>query len=85
MLEVRLPAIKKYQTIAGRAAIISFLLGVLIPTFAIITGRWSCPFGDGLLCTAGFVFLTGALSGALVGNVVALLLILIAKRRQSKN
>ena len=85
MLEVRLPAIKKYQTIAGVAAIISFLLGVLIPAFAIFTGRWSCPFGDGLLRTGGFVFLTGVLSGALIGNAVALLLILIAKRHQSKN
>ena len=72
---------RKYQTIAAVAAVIGFLVGTLIPAFIIGIGRWSCPFGPGVIRTGGFVLLAGILSAALVGNAVALLLIFIAKRR----
>lgn len=82
MLEIRLP-IKKYQRMTTIAAVIGFLLGVAVPALAFMTGRWSCPFGSGVIRTGGFILLTGALSAALIGNLAALLLIVIAKFRQS--
>ncbi len=84
MVEVQLP-IKKYQTTAAIAAVIGFLLGTLIPAFAFGMGYWLCPFGSGVIRVGGFVLLTGILSAALIGNGVALLLIFVAKFRQSSS
>ncbi|MBI1923703.1 hypothetical protein HYR99_05580 [Candidatus Poribacteria bacterium] len=84
MIEVQLP-IRKYQTTAGVAAVIGFLFGLLIPTVAFMTGHGSCPFGSGVIRVGGFVLLTGILSAALIGNGVALLLIFVAKFRQSSS
>lgn len=82
MREVRLP-IKKYQNITVIAAVAGFLLGALIPVFAFGQGYWSCPFGEGVIRVGGFVLLTGILGSFLAGNVAALLVIFIAKLRQS--
>ena len=82
MQEVRLP-IKKYQTITLIAAMVGFLLGALIPAFAFGKGYWSCPFGPGVIRIGVFVTLTGILGSLLAGNVVALLVIFIAKLRRS--
>ena len=82
MQEVRLP-IKKYQTITLIAAVAGFLLGVLIPAFAFGKGYWACPFGPGVIRVSTFVLLTGILGSLLAGNAAALLVIFIAKLRQS--
>lgn len=82
MQEVHLP-IKKYQTITVIAAVVGFLLGVLIPAFAFGKGYWSCPFGQGVIRIGVFVLLTGILSSLLAGNAAALLVIFIAKLRGS--
>ena len=82
MQEVQLP-IKKYQTITIIAAVIGFLLGTLIPAFAFGKGYWSCPFGEGMIRVGVFVLLVGILGALLIGNVAALLVIFIAKLRQS--
>ena len=82
MREVQLP-IKKYQNITVVAAVVGFFLGTLIPIFAFGKGYWSCPFGEGVIRVGGFVLLTGALGSFLAGNAVALLVIFIAKLRQS--
>lgn len=82
MQEVQLP-IKKYQTITIIAAVVGFLLGVLIPAFAFGKGYWSCPFGKGVIRAGAFVLLVGILGALLIGNVVALLVIFIAKLRRS--
>ncbi len=84
MLEVQLP-IRKYQKIAAIAAVVGFLLGMLIPVLAFRGGYWLCPFGSGLIRTGGFVLLTGILSAVVIGNVAAFLLITIAKLRQSSS
>ena len=84
MQEVQLP-IKKYQTITTIAAVVGFLLGVLIPAFAFGKGYWSCPFGQGVIRIGVFVLLTGILSSLLAGNGVALLVIFIAKLRRSSD
>ena len=81
MQEVRLP-LKKYQTITIIAAVVGFLLGILIPTFALGKGPWSCPFGEGVIRVGVFVLLMGILGALLTGNVVALLVIFIAKLRR---
>lgn len=82
MQEVQLP-IKKYQTITIIAAVVGFLLGVLIPAFAFGKGYWSCPFGEGVIRAGAFVLLMGILGALLIGNVAALLVIFIAKLRRS--
>ena len=82
MQKVRLP-LKKYQTITIIAAVAGFLLGTLIPAFAFGKGYWSCPFGQGVIRVGAFVLLTGVLGALLTGNVVALLVIFIAKLRRS--
>ncbi len=78
MQEVQLP-VRKYQKIAVIAAVVGFLLGTLIPAFAFGKGYWSCPFGEGVIGVSTFVLLTGILGAFLTGNVVALLVIFIAK------
>ena len=82
MQEVHLP-IKKYQNITIIAAVVGFLLGVLIPAFAFAFGKgyWSCPFGEGVIRIGVFVLLTAVLSALLAGNAAALLVIFIAKLR----
>ena len=82
MQEVHLP-VKRYQTITIIAAVVGFLLGMLIPAFAFGKGQWSCPFGQGVLRVGVFVLLTGVLGSLLTGNVAALLVILIARLRRS--
>ncbi len=82
MQEVHLP-VKKYQTITIIAAVVGFLLGMLIPAFAFGKGHWSCPFGQGVVQVGMFVLLTGVLGSLLTGNVTALLVILIARLRRS--
>ena len=84
MQEVHLP-IKKYQNITIIAAVVGFLLGVLIPAFAFGKGHWSCPFGEGVIRIGGFVLLTGILSALLAGNAAALLVIFIARLRRSSD
>ena len=80
MQEVHLP-IKKYQTITVIAAVVGFLLGALIPAFALGKGYWPCPFGQGVIRIGVFVLLTAVLSSLLAGNTAALLVIFIAKLR----
>ncbi len=82
MQEVHLP-LKKYQTITIIAAVVGFLLGTLIPAFAFGKGHWSCPFGQGVMQVGVFVLLTGVLGSLLTGNVVALLVIFIARLRRA--
>ena len=82
MQEVHLP-VKRYQTITIIAAVVGFLLGMLIPAFAFSKGHWSCPFGQGVVQVGVFVLLTGVLGSLLTGNVAALLVILIARLRRS--
>ena len=84
MQEVHLP-IKKYQTITIIAAVVGFLLGTLIPAFAFGKGYWSCPFGEGVVRVGVFVLLIGLLGALFTGNVVALLVIFIAKLRRSSS
>ncbi len=83
MFEVRLPGIKKYQQIAGTAASVGFVFGMLIPALAIFSRKWSCPFGDGILRIIIFLLLTGFGSGMVLGNLVAVFLIGLAKYRQT--
>ena len=45
MFEVQLPALKRFQNVAGTAAGIGFLLGLLIPAVGIFILHWHCPFG----------------------------------------
>ena len=84
MQEVHLP-IKKYQNITVIAAVVGFLLGVLIPAFAFSKGYWSCPFGQGVIRIGVFVLLTGILSSLLAGNAAALLVIFVARLRRSSD
>ena len=82
MFEVQLPALKKFQNVAGTAAGIGFLLGLLIPAVGIFILHWHCPFGDGILQISGFLAVTGLGSAIVSGNLVALFLIGIAKIKQ---
>ena len=75
--------LRKYRTIATIAAIVGFLLGTSIPALAFAVGRWSCPFGERVVAIGAFVLLTGVLSGVVVGNATAVVLILVAKWYQS--
>ena len=85
MLELQLPGFKKFQTISAVAAGIGFIIGVLIPARAIFINDWQCPFGSGLIQIVGFLGIIGLGSGIIVGNVVALILIGIAKYRTPSN
>ena len=82
MFEVQLPALKKFQNVAGVAAGISFILGLLISAVAIFILHWQCPFGDGILQISGFIAIAGLGSAVVVGNLTALITIGIAKYRQ---
>ncbi len=82
MFEVQLPALKKFQNVAGTAAGIGFILGLLVPSVAIFILHWRCPFGDGILQVAGFIAITGVGSAIVIGNLTALILIGVAKYRQ---
>ena len=81
MFEIQLPGFKKFQTISAVAAGIGFIIGVLMPARAIFMNNWQCPFGNGLLQICGFLGIVGLGSGIVVGNLVALILIGIAKWR----
>ena len=83
MFEVQLPALKKFQNVAGIAAGIGFVLGLLIPGVAIFSGHWHCPFGDGTLQVGGFLAITGVGSAIVVGNLTGLILIGVAKYRRT--
>ncbi|MYC76727.1 hypothetical protein F4X10_13260 [Candidatus Poribacteria bacterium] len=83
MFEARLPMLKKFQNVAGAAAGIGFILGMLIPTVAIFILGWHCPFGDGILRIGGFLVIMGFGSAIVFGNIVALVLIGFAKYRQT--
>ena len=82
MFEVQLPALRKFQNVAGIAAGIGFVLGLLIPAVAIFGLHWHCPFGDGILQVSGFIAITGIGSAIIVGNLTAFILIGVAKYRQ---
>ena len=84
MFEVQLPALKKIQNVAGIAAGIGFVLGLLIPAVAILGLHWPCPFGDGILQVGGFMAIMGLGSAIVSGNLVALFLIGIAKIKQRR-
>lgn len=80
--EVQLPMVKKFQSVAGAAAGIGFILGIVIPAVGIFILDWRCPFGDGILRLGGFLVITGFGSAIIFGNIVALVLIGFAKYRQ---
>ena len=83
MFEFHPPGLKKYQNIAGIAGSIGFILGTVIPGIAILTHNWHCPLGDSILQTIAFLAITGFGSAILLGNLVAFLLIGIAKYQHS--
>ena len=83
MFEVQLPALKKFQNVAGIAAGIGFVFGSLIPAGAIFRLHWHCPFGDSILQVGGFIVITGLGSAIIAGNVTGLVLIGVAKYRQT--
>ena len=85
MFEVQLPALKKFQNVAGIAAGVGFVLGLLIPAVAIFILDWQCPFGDGILQVGGFIAIMGIGSGIIVGNLTAVILIGIAKYRRIRS
>lgn len=80
MYQVQVP-IKKYQNLASIAAVVGFLLGLLIPLSLFAMGRWACPFGERIIHVTVFVLLTGIVGAVLLGNLAAVVLILIAKYR----
>ena len=82
MFEVQLPALRKLQHVAGTAAGIGFVFGLLIPVVAIFALNWHCPFGDGILQIGGFLVLTAIGSAIILGNLTALVLIGVSKYRQ---
>lgn len=84
MFEIQLPGFKKFQAISAVAAGIGFIIGVLIPARAIFINNWQCPFGDGLIQTCVFLAVIGLGGGIVAGNLVALILIGIAKYRQTQ-
>ena len=82
MFEVQLPGLKKFQNVAGAAAGIGFILGILIPAVVIFILDWRCPFGDGIFRIFGFLVIAGFGSAIVFGNLAALVLIGLAKYRQ---
>ena len=82
MFEVQLPGLRKFQNVAGIAAGIGFVLGLLIPGVSIFFLHWQCPFGDGILQVGGFLAITAFGSAIVVGNLTALVLIGVAKYRR---
>ena len=82
MFEVQLPALRKLQNVAGIAAGVGFVLGLLIPGVAIFSLNWHCPFGDGILQISGFLALTAIGSAIVIGNLAAIILIGITKYRR---
>ena len=83
MFEVQLPMLKKLQNVAGAAAGIGFILGMLIPAVAFFILNWHCPFGDGIFRIGSFLILSGFGSAIVSGNTVALVLIGFAKFHRS--
>lgn len=83
MFEIQLPALRRLQNVAGAAAAIGFVLGLLIPGVAIFALNWSCPFGDGILRVGGFLVLTAIGSAIVAGNLTAIISIGIAKYRRA--
>lgn len=82
MFEVQLPALKRFQNVAGTAAGIGFFLGLLMPAVAIFILHWHCPFGNSILQISGFLVITGLGSAIVIGNLTALITIGIAKYRR---
>ena len=82
MFEVQLPMLKKFQNVAGIAAGIGFILGLLVPAVAIFRLHWQCPFGDGILQVGGFMAITGVGGAIVIGNLTGLILIGVAKYRR---
>ena len=82
MFEVQLPGLKKFQNVAGIAAGVGFVLGLLIPAVAIFSLHWDCPFGNGILQVSGFMAITGVGGAIVVGNLTGLILIGVAKYRR---
>ena len=82
MFEVQLPGLKKLQNVAGAAAGIGFILGILVSAVSILMLGWQCPFGDGILRISGFLAIAGFGSAIVFGNLAALVLIGFAKYRQ---
>ena len=81
MCQIRVP-IKKYQNRASIAALVGLLFGAGIPLYGFTTGRWACPFGDHLAHKTIFSLLSGVIGALLLGNLAAVALILVAKRRK---
>ncbi len=79
MFEGQSSRFKKYQSIAGILGFIGFVLGTVISGVGIVFQFWNCPFGDGILHSIGFSFLIGLGCGIVLGNLVAILLVGIAK------
>ena len=83
MFESQLSGVKKYQNIAGIAGGIGFVFGTVIPCIGMLKYGWDCPFGDGIFQTVGFLAIAGFGSAIILGNLVAFLLIGIAKYQHS--
>ncbi len=82
MFEIRLPLLKRYQSIAGIAGGIGFALGTAIPGIGMLAYSWTCPFGDDVFQVVGFLAITGLVGAIVFGNLVAFTLIGIAKLKQ---
>ena len=83
MFESQPSGSKRYQNVAGIVGCIGFVLGMVISGVGILFEIWNCPFGNGILQTLGFLLLIGFGSAVVLGNVVAIILILFAKLRQN--
>lgn len=83
MFDVQPSGFRKHQNIAGIAGCIGFILGISVSGIGLLLHIWQCPFGNGFLQVLGFLILVGLVSAVVVGNLVALILIWIAKIRQN--
>lgn len=83
MFELHLPLLKKYQNIAGIAGIIGFLLGTVISGIGFLIFGWHCPFGNGFFRILALSVLIGVICALVLGNLVAFILIRIAKYQQN--
>ncbi len=81
MIESQPSGYKRYQKIAGIVGFIGFILGSVITGVGILLQVWKCPFGNGILQTICFLVLIGLASAIVLGNLVAILLIGVAKMR----